>query len=417
MVATMGAVGEGIYEDGPFEGELLPAQDRLWRHPAERGAEQAAANMAARRVYGRRWPSMLMSFIAGCSVVGLAWLMQEEPPAPINQAITQILETPEPIQVSGPISFSTYANEVAQLNRESIVGLHLGGQPRNDMAQAIMLADDGHLVTSAHSLIGAEDITAVLAGNRQVPAQLIASDTVSGVAVLKINAPDLPPPTFGSDSQVVVSDRLVALAQHGVDTDSLARPVDVLGKDQVAPLPNGDLLSGLFRLSDDLDEEWAGSAILEDNGSIVAMAVEGRNGNHFGVPINTVRRIAQQLIDTGSVEHKAWLGVQLSATSSQIREERGLLGGVLVVRVWDETPAAQAGLVAGDIIVGLGAANVADSQDLSEVLRTLQPGDAIELRFSRASSPVLGPDGTTPEPGDLPGEVMTTTVIVGAKPA
>ena len=413
----MGSVGEGIYEDGPFEGELMPAQDRLWRHPAERGAEQAAANIAARRVYGRRWPSMLMSFIAGCSVVGLAWLVQEQPPAPIQQSVVQEIALSQPVQVSGPISFNTYANEVAQLNRDSVVGLHLGGQPRNDMAQAIMLSDDGHLVTSAHALIGAEDITAVLSGERQVPAQLIASDPISGVAVLKINAPDLPPPTFGNDSQVVVSDRLVALAHHGVDTDSLARPVDVLGKDQVAPLPNGDLLSGLFRLSDDLSDEWSGSAILEDDGSIVAMAVEGRNGNHFGMPINLVRRISRQLVDTGAVEHKAWLGVQLSATSSQIREERGLLGGVLVVRVWDETPAAQGGLVAGDIIVGLGNANVSDSQDLSEVLRTLQPGDTIELRFSRSSSPVLGPDGTTPEPGDLLGEVMTAKVTVGAKPA
>jgi len=373
--------------------------------------------MAARGIYGRRWPSILMSFIAGCAVVGLAWLLQDEPPAPITQVVTQVVEVPETVQPSGPISFNTYANEVAQLNRGSVVGLHLGGEPRYDMAQAIMLANDGHLVTSAHALLGAEDITAVLPGGRQVPAQLIASDTVSGVAVLKINAPDLPPPTFGSDSQVLVSDRLVALAQHGVDTDSLARPVDVLGQDQVTPAPNDDLLSGLFRLSDDLDTEWAGSAILEDDGSIVAMAVEGRNGNHFGMPISMVRRAAQELIDTGVVEHKAWLGVQLSATTAQIREERGLLGGVLVVRVWDETPAAQAGLVAGDIIVGLGEANVSDSQDLSEVLRTLNPGDTSEIRFSRTSSPVLGPDGTTPEPGDLSGQTMAATLVVGARPA
>lgn len=406
-----------MYEDGPFEGELMPAQDRLWRHPAERGAEQAAANMQARRLYGRRWPSMLMSFIAGCSVVGLAWLVQDEPRADINQTTFNVIDEPEPLELLGPLGFDDWANEVAQLNRHAVVGLHLGGQPQNEMAQAIMLADDGFLVTSAHSLIGAEDITAVLQGGDGAPAQLVATDRVSGIAVLKINAPDLAPPTFGNDSRVLVSDRLVALAQHGVDTDSLARPVDVLGDDQVTPLPNGDLLSGLFRLSDDLDTEWAGSAILEDNGSIVAMAVEGRNGNHYGIPISVARRVAQQLIDNGTVEHRAWLGVELSATTNQILERRGLLAGVLVQRVWDETPAAQGGLVAGDIIVGLGPANISDSQDLAEVLRTLEPGDVVEVRFSRSSVPLLSPDETTPESGDLRGQIQTTNVVMGARPA
>jgi S1-C subfamily serine protease len=415
----MVTVGEGIEEDGPFEGELRPAQDRLWRHPAERGAEQAAANLAARRVYGRRWPSMLMSFIAGCTVVGLAWLLQEEPPAQITESLIQEVTPTTQNLPEGALSLDEWANDVSDIfNRNSVVGLLLGGEPRHDMAQAILLADDGYLITSAHSLIGADDITAALPGDRSTIARIIASDFVSGIAVLKINTPDLPPPTFADDSQVLVGENVVALAHHGVSTDSLARTVSVLGDDQVTPLPNDDLLSGLFRLSDDLDSEWAGSAILEENGGIVAMAVEGRKGNHYAIPIGLARDIAQELISSGSIDHKAWLGVEMSPfLSDGIKAERDLLGGVLIKRVWDETPAARAGLVAGDIIISAGPVNVIDRTDLRELLATVGPSDSVEFRFSRGTTPLVGPDGTTPEPGQIRSEILTTTVVLGARPA
>lgn len=411
-------MGEGIYDDEPFEGELLPAQDRLWRHPAERGAEQAAANLQARRLHGRHWPSLIMSFIAGCSVVGLAWLMQDSEPAEI--VVSEVVELSAPVQSlpEGPLSFDEWANDVAETNRHSVVGLHLGGNAQHDMAQAILFGTDGHLMTSAHALIGAEDITVSLPGADTTPAQVIAADAVSGVAVLKINATDLPPPVYADDGQVRVSDRLVALAHHGEDTDSLARTVDVLGDDQVTAAPNGDMLSGLFRLSNDLNGDWAGSAVLEESGGIVAMAIEGEDGRHYGVPIDHARKWAQELIDTGSVEHRAWLGVEfVSGLTDRVMEERDLLGGVLIQRVWNQTPAAQGGLVAGDVIVGAGPVNVLDRQDLIEYLATVSPGDVVEFRFSRVSGSGVGPESSNPQPDDMTSEILSTTVIVGTRAA
>ena len=413
-VATIGAVGEGTYEDGPFEGELLPAQDRLWRHPAERGAEQAAANLEARRTHGRRWPGMLMSFVAGCTVVGLAWLLQEEDQAPVEVFVTEEVVAPEPSIPDGPLSFDEWANDVAEANRHSVLGLRLGGDASHDLAQAIMFSTDGHLITSAHALIGAEDIRAEVPGGAPIPAQFVASDEVSGIAVLKINAPNLPPPLFGDDRQVLVSDRLVALANHGENTDSLARTVDVLHRDFVAATANGDMLSGLFRLSDDLDDEWSGAAVLEESGDIVAMTVQGRDGRHYAVPISTARKAAQQLIDDGVVEHRAWLGVEMSPISQTTMDERSLLGGMLISRVYSQTPAARGGLLAGDIIVGAGPINVLDRQDLVEFLATLSPGDEVEFRFSRATR---SEDSSNPPPEDVDSEIVTTMVTVGARPA
>lgn len=359
-----------------------------------------------------------MSFIAGCTLVGLAWMLQEQPQADIVVNKIEEVAAPEPSLPEGPLSFDEWANDIAESNRHAVVGLLLDGEPEHNVAQAILLSTDGHMVTSAHALIDAVNITASVPGlDRPAPATFVASDPVSGIAVLKINAPNLPPPIFGDDRTILVSDVLVALAYRSGDTDSLARTISVLGEDQVITTPHGDQLSGLLRLSDDLDSEWAGSAVLEETGGIVAMTVENRDGRHHAIPISQVRRWAQELIDRGEINHRAWMGFERAPISTELLERRQLLGGVLVQRVWNETPAARAGLVAGDIIVGAGPVNVLEMQDLREYLATLSPGDSVEIRFSRSSGSGIGPEATDPQPDEITNEITTTTVIVGARPA
>ncbi len=407
-------MGEGTYDDEPFEGELPHAEDRLWRHPAERGAAQAAANLEARRTHGRRWPAMLVSFIAGGAFVGMLWLLQDQAQTPIDVSVTQEVFPSTSEAVLGPLSFDDRINEVVALNRESVAGLYLGGEARHDVIQAIRIGTDGHLITSAHGLIGAKDIRVVFPNGTDTAGRIVATDPVSGVGVVKVNATDLPPPTFGDDDEVVVSDELVVLANPGMDEH--ARLISVLGDDQVVSAPNGDLLSGVLRLSNDLDAGWAGAAVLEDTGGIVAMTVETRDGGHYAVPISQARRIARQLIDNGSIDYKAWLGVEMVDLADGIKDERGLLGGVLMSRVWDETPAARGGLVAGDIVVGMGDANILDKLDLQLILGSMQPGETIEIRYSRVNAPATEPEAATPEPGEIVGDFYTTFVTVGARP-
>lgn len=409
-------MGEGFEDtDGPIGPDaLLPAQDRLWRHPAERGAEQAAANLAARRTHGRSWPAMMMSFVAGCCVVGIAWMLSNtDEPATIEEVLVNEI-IPEEVAFEGTLSFDDWVNDVAELNRMSVVTLHLGGEANQEIAQAILLRDDGHLMTSAQAIAGAEDITAQFPGGSG-PAELLASDAVSGVAVLKINSPGLLPPTFGNESEVLVQDRLVALAHSTNDAEPAPLGVELVGTNQVAMTTSGHLLSGAFRLDEDLDEEWSGSAILSEDGGIVAMAVSSRNGNTYAIPIAEARDAANQLISTGTVEHKSFLGVERSPLSDNLKESRGLLGGVLLTRVWGETPAARAGLVAGDIITRAGSVNVLDRTDLGEALALHEPGSIIEITVARATNRI--DSAVTTEVAGTQSELITTTVILGARPS
>ena len=410
-------LGEGIEnEDGPEEPDLmLPAQDRLWRHPAERGAEQAAANLAARRTHGRSWPTTVMAFFAGALVVALAWMLTDDGEQATIEEVRVNEITPEEVAFDGTLSFDDWVNDVSQLNSQSVVALHLGDDAPVETVQAILLRDDGHVITSAHAIMGVENITAQFPGGTE-PAQLIASDAVSGIAVLKINSPNLPPPTFGDESQVLVRDRLVALAQHTSDSDSAtAQSIDLIGTDQVTLMSSGHLLSGAFRLDEELGADWAGSAILSEDGGIVGMAVTARDGTQFAIPIDAARSAASQLISTGVVEHKAYLGVDRSPLSENLKEERLILGGVLLTRVWDQTPAARAGLVAGDVIIRAGSVNVLDRTDLAEALALLEPGSTMDITFSRGTT--LVPSGVEGEPLVPQAELLTTTVILAARPS
>ncbi len=410
-------MGEGFEnEDRPLEPDsLLPAQDRLWRHPAERGAEQAAANLAARQNQGRSWPSLVMSFIAGCTAVGLVWMLADnDEPAPIEQVSIQEI-TPERAVFEGTLSFDDWVDQVSQLNRTSVIALHLGGEATQDVAQAVLLRDDGHLMTSAHAIAGAEDITAAFPGGR-LPAQMIGSDPISGIAVLKINSPNLSPPTFGDESQVVVRDRLVALS-HTTSEPEAAVAIDLIDKNYVTTVDNGDLLSDLHRLSNDLSPEWSGSAILSEDGGIVALAITGRDGSPFAIPIDAARSAADQIIASGEVEHKAWLGVNTApALSEGLQEQRDLAGGVLISKVWGETPAARAGLLAGDVITRAGSINVLTRTDLGEALATLDPGEPIEITYSRVTGQT-GETNVLRDPNDVESELFTTMVVIGARPA
>jgi S1-C subfamily serine protease len=406
-----------MYDDeGPASGAPMPAPDRLWRHPAEAGAEQAAANMAARKAGGRRWPEILMSFVAGMAFVGLAWIFSDQPEKPIQVIEERVVAPPSTLILASdaPVGFDEWAFEISKPNRGSVVGLHLGGDVAHDMAQAILYRDDGLLLASAHSLIGAEEISAVLPDGRGLPALVLASDQVSGVAVLKIASPEIEPAIF-SNGNVALRDRLVGIAGHAVDGEPLVQTVDVLGEDHVASLPNGDLLSGVYRLSSELDPTWAGAPIVDENGGVVAMVVATADGANYAIPTGRARQIATDLLESGTTETVSWLGVELaSGLTDDLQQQRGVRGGVLVTRVWNESPAARGGLAAGDVIIGIDSVNVVELSDLSLALTYTNPDDVVEIRYVRRPL-VEGPEATDPEE-DYVAEGQIAVVRLGAKP-
>jgi len=402
---------EGTTDDGIPGAVPPPPPDRLWRHPAELGAETAAANMAARQAGGRRWPGQLVAFIAGATLVAATWLFSDTPQPTIEVITTNMVEPASPGGTSGPIGFDEWSRQIAETNRTSVIGLHLGGEAPTDMAQATLLRDDGHLLTSAHAIAGASDITAVLHDGRLSPADLVASDPVSGVAVLKIASPELPPPTY-SDGRVAAQDRLIGIAGRD-DGDALVRGVTVLDDGQVALLPSGDVLGGLFRLSNELESTWAGAPIVDENGGIVAIAVTTVDGTNYAIPTALATEVGADLIRDGNTDHVSWLGIEMSELSESLRAQRDLRGGVVVRKVWNKTAAARAGLSAGDVVIGFDSVNVLEISDLQTALRSTQPGDAIEVRYSRRTP--IG-SSISNEPAPLQSQILTTTVVLGAQP-
>jgi S1-C subfamily serine protease len=403
-------VGEGYDDEDMESGAPVPAPDRLWRHPAELGAEQAAANLAARHSSGRGWPSLFVAFLAGAAAVGFAWLFTDSEPATIEQFHVLELQPVDQTPVDGPLSFDDWTNNVSETNRHAAVTLHLGGEPPAPTAQAILYRSDGHLLTSAHAVARATDINAVI-GTVSFPAEIVASDPVSGIAVLKVPTPDVEPGKFSS-RRISDRDRVVAIGGMATDDGPLVRSVEVLNDDQVAITVEGHHLSGLFHLSQPLDEAWAGAPVVDASGGIIAMAISSREGVTFAIPTSLAREIARDLTDRGDTPHVAWLGVGQERMTDSLKQERGLPGGVLVSKVWSESAAAKGGLAAGDIILGIGSVNVLEPNDLLSALRAQQPGEIVEIRYARPRPPEGAP---TLNEDDLASEIHTTQVVLGAQ--
>ena len=104
------------------------------------------------------------------------------------------------------------------------------------------------------------------------------------------------------------------------------------------------------------------------------------------------------------------------ALSEGLQEQRDLAGGVLISKVWGETPAARAGLLAGDVITRAGSINVLTRTDLGEALATLDPGEPIEITYSRVTGQT-GETNVLRDPNDVESELFTTMVVIGARPA
>lgn len=410
------SVGDGVFdEDDAFSGEVPDAPDRLWQHPSERGAALAAANMAGRNVVGRRWPAMVVSFVAGATLVGTVWLFTEPDNRPIDDiVVNEITPDTEPI-IQGPIALNEWEIDVSKENVDAVVGLYLTGETTNDTAQAFLFRSDGHLITSAHGIAGAIEITAMMADGQKLPATIVATDSVSGVAVLKVNTPEVEPVGWYEGS-VNVQDRLVGIATQAEDGRAIVQSIDLLNRDQVTSMPNTDMLSGLFRLSSGLEGSWSGSPIVNEHGGVVAMAVTSAEGNNYAIPAQRLRRVAEDLIANQATDHKAWIGVHMAAgLTPDVMESRGIRGGVLITRVFNGTPADRAGLSAGDVVIGVDGFDVNATSDLAQALRTGEPGDEITIRYSRLVPPDLT-NITKNDPEAYEPETFLAVVTLGAQP-
>lgn len=267
---------------------------------------------------------------------------------------------------------------------------------------------DGHIITNAHVVDGADDIE-VTAGEDGEPldAKVVGQDPSTDIAVLDVQAPEdtLTPLALGKSSEVVVGDPVIAIGSpFGLDGTVTAGIVSATERDINAP--NRFTISDAIQTDAPINPGNSGGPLLDATGRVIGVnsQIESQSGGNvgigFAVPIDTVRDIAQQLIDDGEVQH-AFLGISGIDLTAEIAEVLNLQRdeGALVQSVIPDSPADEAGLevgdaemtldgrpvlAGGDIIVAVDGDPVSEMVDVIDAVDSKQPGDEIELTLLRA---------------------------------
>lgn len=254
-------------------------------------------------------------------------------------------------------------------------------------ASAVVYRADGYLLTTAQAVARTTGITAVFADGRMLPATVVGTDPVTEVAVLHVDARDLPAAPLGRSALLRVGDPALTVgAPAGTGSGTLTDGVvSAIGRTLALPAGN---LHDLIATDRPVPADSDGGAMVNATGEVTGLclsvpAVAGATPAGFAVPIEVATSVADQLISTGRAQH-AWLGVTGTDLSPDVARRLGIRG-VQLSTVQPESPAEEAGLRPGDIIVAVDRKTVTSMAQLVGVTLTRPPGERISLEYLRGS--------------------------------
>lgn len=262
-----------------------------------------------------------------------------------------------------------------------------GSYVQSGAGSGVIISQDGYIVTCAHVVSGANNITVQLADGTEYTATVVGQDSTSDVAVLKIEATGLTPAVIGDSDSLAVGETTIAVGNplgtlsntvtNGI-VSALNREVTVQGNDM-----------NLIQTSASISPGNSGGGLFNANGELIGIvnaksSYSEAEGIGFAIPINTAMEIGRQLIENGSVARPA-LGVKImDVTDAQTAQQLGVSTmGVYIVEVTKGSGADAAGVQAGDRVLAVDDTAVSDSSALKNYLKDKGIGDTVNLQVER----------------------------------
>ncbi|EPC03917.1 hypothetical protein L861_01055 [Litchfieldella anticariensis FP35 = DSM 16096] len=329
-------------------------------------------------------------------------LVDEAAPAVVNISSTRMVSS-RGMQFHGP-----GGQEVPEIFRRFFgdqFPMPPGGEGRSEerhsLGSGFIISKDGYILTNAHVVESAEEILVRLNDRRELEAELVGADSKSDVALLKVDASNLPTLKLGNSDRLKVGEWVAAIGSpfgfdHSVTAGIVSAINRTLPSDAYVPFIQTDVA---------INPGNSGGPLFNLDGEVVGINSQiftrsgGFMGLSFAIPISVAMDIANQLREQGHVS-RGWLGVVIQPVSSDLAESFGLEGpkGALIADLDPEGPAARDGLEAGDVILEVNGEEVDRSSTLPRLIGRVSPGTEIELTVMRD------------------GERLTETVKVGNWP-
>ncbi len=259
-------------------------------------------------------------------------------------------------------------------------------QQRSSLGSGFIVSDDGYILTNNHVIDGADHIYVRLNDRREFEAKLIGNDASSDLALLKVEAEDLPTVEIGNSEKLKVGEWVVAIGSpFGFDYSVTAGIVSAKGRS----LPNENYVP-FIQTDVAINPGNSGGPLFNLDGEVVGINSQiytrsgGFMGLSFAIPMNVAMEVVAQLKESGMVS-RGWLGVAIQEVDKELAESFGLdvAAGALVSQVVAQGPAASAGVRNGDIITEFNGKPVTLSSDLPHLVGRVRPGSKAKIRVIR----------------------------------
>jgi S1-C subfamily serine protease len=357
------------------------------------------------------------AFVGGGAAFGLG--------TAIGRGSTTTVVREEATPAPAPVSFRGLrtGQSIQEIYREESPGVVLirstqvvtsdpffGPQEATAEGSGFVIDKAGHIVTNYHVVENARDVRVIFSDEKPYGARVVGSDPSTDIAVLQVEAPAgaLTPLRLGNSDGVRVGDPVVAIGNPlGLERTITAGIVSALQRQITSP--NGFPIDKVIQTDAAVNHGNSGGPLLSTQGDVIGVNSQietgssdpssGNIGIGFAIPINTVREVVSQIIETGKVEH-AYLGIQMQDVTATLAETVRLPAnaGVLVTQVVPSSPAAKAGLeggstkvtvdgvsytIGGDVITKVNGKKIRSSDDVRDAIRSKRPGNKVTLQIHR----------------------------------
>ena len=277
--------------------------------------------------------------------------------------------------------------------------------PQSGLGSGVIISSDGFIATNNHVVQGADEVVVALDDGRELRAKVVGRDPQTDIAVIKVDAKDLPAITFADSNNIEVGDRVLAIGNpFGIGETVTTGIVSAKGRRPGLGLDYEDFV----QTDAAINPGNSGGALVDIDGRLIGIntAILSRSGGFQGVglavPSNLVSQVADGLVKNGKVV-RGYLGVSTQDVTPALAESLELKArnGALVAEVVPDSPAAKAGLKNGDVITSLNGQSVEDSHKLSLTVGSIAPGTNLNLEVIRDGKPQKLSVTTTERPGNL----------------
>jgi len=254
------------------------------------------------------------------------------------------------------------------------------------LGSGVIISHDGYIITNNHVVDGADKVKVTIPGStKEYDAKIVGADPKTDIAVIKIDAKDLPAIKVGDSDRLKTGDLVFAIGNpFGVGESVSQGIISALGKDSVGI----NQYENFIQTDAAINPGNSGGALVDSRGVLIGInsAIITRsganNGIGFAIPINMVERVAKQLIEHGKVEY-GYLGVSISNLTPDLRKVYSHKEGAVVLNVDKDTPAKKAGLKRGDLILKVDGKRIKSASDLKNTIGAMAPGTEATLVIER----------------------------------